>query len=104
MVMAIKRAFGRFAPVAVLSLALLALAACGGAAEPSTSAPEPTAPQVTTAPATEGGEQSAASEDTTPAGKLAPVFELPNAAGETISLASYANEKNVVLVFYRGFW
>ena len=33
------------------------------------------------------------------------LFTLPNGAdGELISLESYRGEKNVVLVFYRGFW
>ena len=63
---------------------------------PDTPTPEPATTQATTAPAD--------SEDTAPAGRLAPAFELLNAAGETVSLASYAGDRNVVLVFYRGFW
>ena len=78
--------FKRLRMVTVVALAVLALAACGTAAKPEATA----APPATEAPAT--------------AAKLAPTFELPNAAGETISLASYAGDKNVVLVFYRGFW
>jgi hypothetical protein len=34
----------------------------------------------------------------------APLFELPNAQGETVSLSSYIGQQPVVLVFYRGFW
>ena len=34
----------------------------------------------------------------------APLFELPNAQGETVSLGSYIGQQPVVLVFYRGFW
>ena len=34
----------------------------------------------------------------------APLFELPNAQGETVSLGSYVGQQPVVLVFYRGFW
>lgn len=77
-------------------LAILALSACGTAAEPQPTTP----PSATEAPA------AATSEETTaaPSARLAPTFELPNAAGETISLSSYAGDKNVVLVFYRGFW
>ena len=92
--------FGRLATAAMLALAIVALAACGGAAAPPTPAP-----------AAEEGEQGAivdehmtGTEDSVPAAMMAPTFELPNAAGETISLASYSGEKNVVLVFYRGFW
>ena len=36
--------------------------------------------------------------------KIAPKFTLPSATGESISLASFAGDNNVVLVFYRGFW
>ena len=39
-----------------------------------------------------------------PTGELAHSFELPSVLGNTVSLDSYAGEKNVVLVFYRGFW
>ena len=92
--------FSRLATAAILALAIVALAACGGAAPPPT-----------TAPAGSEGEQGAivdehmtGTEGSAPAAMMAPAFELPNAAGETISLASYAGERNVVLVFYRGFW
>ena len=39
-----------------------------------------------------------------PQGDVAPKFTLPSAAGESVSLESFAGDKNVVLVFYRGFW
>ena len=79
-------------------LAILALAACGTAAEPQPATP----PLATEAPAAPRGEGVTTSVATS--ARLAPTFELPNAAGETISLSSYAGDKNVVLVFYRGFW
>ena len=79
---------------AAMVLALTTLTACGAAAEPTTAPDTPVA---------QAGQQ-AAGEGTAPQSKLAPTFELPNAAGETVSLASYAGDKNVVLVFYRGFW
>ena len=90
--------FQRLWLAVAMALAVAGLAACGAAAEPPTAAPEPTAPQATTAPTASEGDQAP------PAGMLAPTFELPNAAGDTVSLASYAGDKNVVLVFYRGFW
>lgn len=97
--------FSRLATAAMLALAIAALAACGAPSQPDAS------PAATTAPAVGQGEQGAivdehmtGTEDSAPAAMMAPTFELPNAAGETISLASYAGEKNVVLVFYRGFW
>lgn len=85
-----KIMIGKFGlPGLALALALAALAACGPAAGGVT-------PAATIQP-------SAAAE-TPPAAPVAPPFALPNAAGETVSLASYAGRSNVVLVFYRGFW
>ena len=93
-------AFRRLGIAAALMLAVTGLAACGASEEPS---PDATQAASLAAPAA-----SEAPPDTTgvaaPSAKLAPAFELPNAAGETVSLASYAGDKNVVLVFYRGFW
>ena len=85
-------------PALAAALALAGLTACGGAAQPATEAPQPTASQATAAPG--------ATTENLPAAqfRVAPAFELPNAKGETVSLASYAGDKNVVLVFYRGFW
>ena len=37
-------------------------------------------------------------------GEMAQLFQLPNADGDLVSLESYRGDKNVVLVFYRGFW
>ena len=91
---------------AVVLTAVLALAACGPAAEPAPGEAQataaPTATETTTAAVSDATPADAGGA--APSGKLAPTFELPNAAGETVSLASYADDKNVVLVFYRGFW
>ena len=95
--------FKRIGLTIALPLAILALAACASAAEPeATSAPSATAVPAATAVASEPA--PAATEAPAAAAMLAPTFELPNAMGETVSLASYAGDKNVVLVFYRGFW
>ena len=97
---ALPRAFGRIVGTVALSMMVLALAACGSAAEP-----QPTAtPPATAASTAAAMNEEAPSSTEAPSAKAAPAFELPNAAGETISLASYAGDKNVVLVFYRGFW
>jgi peroxiredoxin (alkyl hydroperoxide reductase subunit C) len=37
-------------------------------------------------------------------GDKAPDFTLENLDGKSISLSSYRGKKNVVLVFYRGYW
>jgi cytochrome oxidase Cu insertion factor (SCO1/SenC/PrrC family) len=87
-----------------LSLAVMALAACGGESPgPTPDTPQPAAADATASP-TSAGEPAAATDETEPQGNLAHKFELTNARGETVSLASYAGDKNVVLVFYRGFW
>ena len=84
-------------PALAAALAIATLAACGGAAQPATDAPQPTASQATAAPA--------ATADTPPALlRAAPAFQLPDTSGETVSLDSYIGNKNVVVVFYRGFW
>jgi len=37
-------------------------------------------------------------------GERTPDFSLPDAGGQTVSLAEYRGKKPVVLVFYRGYW
>jgi cytochrome oxidase Cu insertion factor (SCO1/SenC/PrrC family) len=66
-------------------LFLLALTACAG----SLSSAEDSLPALP-------GETLAA--------ESAQPFTLPSGLEGDVSLASYAGEKNVVLVFYRGFW
>ena len=89
-----KAAFRLMGMAAAMAMALIA---CGGAAQPATDAPQPTASQATTAPA--------ATANTPPAQlRAAPKFELPDTSGEAVSLDSYIGNKNVVVVFYRGFW
>ena len=96
----IRRALARLGVIAALSLAVLALAACGSPAEPTEVELAPTAEPATPA----GNSSSNATEDPQPQGKIAPKFTLPSAAGDSVSLDSFAGDKNVVLVFYRGFW
>ncbi len=95
----------RLAGLAVaLALVVMALAACGSESAQSTpDSPQPTAPPATAVP-TPGADSAATMEAPEPASNTAPKFELSNAIGETVSLGSYAGSKNVVLVFYRGFW
>ena len=37
-------------------------------------------------------------------GAVAPDFTLPQYGGENVTLSQFRGNKNVVLVFYRGFW
>ena len=85
---------------ASVALAVAAAAACsGGEAKsgparetpgpaPGASAPPPAAPAVS-APAFGPGVHD---------------FTLPTSLGGPVSLREYLGQKNVVLVFYRGFW
>ncbi len=90
----------------VLATSIMAMIACGPAAEPQPEEPVATAaPAATSAPAaTASVSTSAPTEPAAPAAMLAPTFELPSGTGGTVSLTSFAGDKNVVLVFYRGFW
>ena len=94
------RVFGRFGAILALSIAALALAACGASSESATESPVATAPS----PATEAAQTASDTTDAEPQGDIAPKFELPSGTGGTVSLASFAGDKNVVVVFYRGFW
>lgn len=58
-------------------------------------APTPSPPTSTPVPRARVGNQI---------GNSAPDFSLPSAQGQTHTLASYRNDKNVVLIFYRAFW
>ena len=107
MVAEIRRVLAGLGVIAALSLAVLALAACGSTAEPTDEATATTAAP-TTEPATatsDGGSGSASAASPEAQRDIAPKFTLPNARdGMEVSLGSFAGDKNVVLVFYRGFW
>ena len=82
----------------VLLIAAITVA-CGSASEPAAEEGEShPAAHVT------GNEGTAAEASTPTMASAAPRFTLPSASGESVSLASFAGDKNVVLVFYRGFW
>jgi cytochrome oxidase Cu insertion factor (SCO1/SenC/PrrC family) len=51
----------------------------------------------------DGGELAPSDPDRIQIGQKAPDFTLKNADGQAVSLSSYRG-KNVVLVFYRGYW
>ena len=88
-------------PLSVAATLLLAavLVACGSSAEP-------VAEEGQSHPAAhvQEGEGSAASDSAITTASVAPQFTLPSAGGDTFALASFVGDKNVVLVFYRGFW
>ena len=94
---------GRFGPlgwVLALALAVGALTACGGGSAGATPDGMPRA----TAALAGGGGPTAVAAGSGMSANAAPEFRLSNAAGDTVSLDSYAGRKNVVLIFYRGFW
>ena len=91
-------------PAVVLTMILtMAAMACGSAEQPAAQQ-EPRATEPAAATAVVSEDKPAAPTEPAPAAMLAPAFELPAAGGDTISLASFAGDKNVVVVFYRGFW
>ena len=71
-------------PLATLLVALV-LTACAGAISSAEESLHPLAGEALTAEAAHG-------------------FTLPSGLEGDVSLGSYAGERNVVLVFYRGFW
>ncbi len=92
--------------VAATLMTVVAIAACGSADEQvAEEAPAATIePATAAASAPEGSSASADTPEPKPQGDVAPMFTLPAAAGESVSLGSFAGDRNVVLVFYRGFW
>ncbi len=90
---------GLLLPLAATFLVTVMIAACGTAAEPAAEESQsPSAAQV------QDGEGSAAPGAAISVASVAPQFTLPSAGGDTFDLAAFAGDKNVVLVFYRGFW
>ena len=93
------RKCGFLSPLAATFLVAVMIAACGTAAAP-------VAEESRSHPAgrVQENEDAVTSGAAISAAGVAPAFQLPTASGETLSLASFAGDKNVVLVFYRGFW
>ena len=97
----LRNTLGRLGTAVALAAAMLALAACGPAAPPAEDAPTATHQP---AAASSGDSSSGPAQESEPQGDLAPKFTLPSASGDSVSLDSFAGDRNVVLVFYRGFW
>ena len=93
------RKCGFIVPLAVTFLVTVMIAACGTAAEPVAEDSQPPS-----AAHVQEGEGSAAPGAAISVASVAPQFMLPSARGDAFDLASFAGDKNVVLVFYRGFW
>jgi hypothetical protein len=100
-----------WAALAVCAMLVALAAGCprgdagGPAAEPSptpvptTAAPAAGAPGATIS----GAGPTAVPTGGAPAAEMAIPFELPNAAGGTVSLDSFLGDRHVVLVFYRTY-
>ena len=87
-----------FALPATAALVAVPLAAFALAFAPAVSAQTPAL-----GPA-DGHDLPATDLERVAAGTEAPLFALASFDGETVALADYRGEKNVVLVFYRGHW
>ncbi len=101
-----------WAALAVAAILMALAAGCSGgdvggpAAERSpTPVPTTAAPAFTPTPgaAISGAGATAAPTGGAPAAEMAIPFELPNAAGGTVSLDSFLGDRHVVLVFYRTY-
>jgi hypothetical protein len=79
-----------------LLLSLAALTACAGDVERPAEAPA-------LGPA-DGRELPGTDLDRVRAGDVAPDFSLVSLAGPVLTLSEYRGSRNVVLVFYRGWW
>jgi AhpC/TSA family len=61
-------------------------------------------PGIEKASAAEVPELKATDLDRINPGTTAPDFNLESVEGTRVKLSSYRNKKNVVLIFYRGYW
>lgn len=86
--------------------ALLAAIGLGGCAPQDSGAgselSEPSDP-VVLGPA-DGRELPGVDLDRVQAGDVAPDFSLRSLAGPAVTLSDFRGDKNVILVFYRGYW
>lgn len=80
-------------------LATLVLAACGGGDEDVPESAEP----VTLGPV-DGLDLPGVDLERVRVGDRAPDFSLVSLAGPVVTLSSFRGRRNVVLVFYRGWW
>ena len=106
---------GRILVAACLIAVLLAVGCSSGDSSPeatvsiATSATSTPAPAETTAPQSTTAETTATTAPESPTAAPAMTtgafrFELPSATGGEVALESYLGDRNVVVVFYRGFW
>lgn len=77
---------------------LIAAVVAGGCAGPGADANDPTLGPV------DGRDLPGTDLDRVQVGDLAPDFSLVSLAGPIVSLSSFRGQKNVILVFYRGYW
>ncbi len=85
--------------VALLTSTALTLAACAG--DPSQEAPQDR--EVTLGPV-DGHELAPTDLERVRAGDAAPDFSLASLDGPVLTLSDFRGQRNVVLVFYRGWW
>lgn len=87
-----------------LTLTAVATTACAPQDETTdTAASDPVVEEVTLGP-TDGFDLPPVDLDRVQVGDLAPDFTLASLAGPPVTLSGFRDEKNVVLVFYRGHW
>lgn len=79
-------------PIAAVAMAAVAFEACGGGAVRRELGPA------------DGRDLPPADTGRVAVGNLAPDFSLESYAGSVVTLSDFRGKKEVILVFYRGYW
>ncbi len=88
----------------VVAASVLWMAGCGGTADAGTdSTEEDTAMDVQLGPR-DGHDLPPTDLDRVKVGDLAPDFSARSLSGDAVTLSDFRGKKNVILVFYRGYW
>ena len=88
----------RLSMVTLVAAAVVAVSGCAAPDASGTQEPAPTLGPV------DGRDLPGTDLDRVQVGDGAPDFSLVSLAGPIVTLSDFRGEKNVILVFYRGYW